>query len=474
MSRKTTKSILSRDEISLLTNSEEPKNIKLYGNLYSVLSDLQNLKAVSLDQLPDIDNKAKAALTYNKKTLIDTVIKEWYAEKVSEEDSSKKVRCGLCNTPNKYLYYIRNRKNDILLNVGSHCITKFPGIDGYIEHKKQLAQIHKGHKIVQRKNEFYNRFPNHEEFISNAEKYFSTLPILLPYNLYTSLESTITRMRLIVTKYVNEGKKPYESQLDSFDLFQLAMNNYTKLKIDADTYVNKNINQKLICKRAEIDWLLSKGKLNILYKISKNGGFYTHSTLAQMDSINFINNYMNLIVAKNQSKTVRLEKINDNSIIFSFNKFGYQSPILFSSSLKSFMQHIGANCIINDDFTYGSNNILSVSNIIISNRNLISILEYIDNMINSLNCVFLLDESSDTLYLCRKGDRAVRQFSKHNFLINYSRYMFLPDENIKKYLIYIVKGNHNTKWITTDIQAKQGIDDKIDILYKNYKKSHKF
>ena len=61
MSRKTTKSIISRDEISLLLNSEEPKDTKLYGNLYSVLSNLQNLKAVSLDQLSDIDNKAKAS-----------------------------------------------------------------------------------------------------------------------------------------------------------------------------------------------------------------------------------------------------------------------------------------------------------------------------------------------------------------------------------------------------------------------------
>lgn len=168
MGRKTTKSILSRDEMSLLLNSEEPKNIKLYGNLYSIICDLPKLKAVTLEQLPDIDNKAKAALTYNKKTFIDTVIREWYAERVSEEDPAQKVRCELCNTPNKYLYYIRNRKNNTLLNVGSRCITKFPGIEGYVEQKKQLSQIHKGHQIIKRRNEFYEHFPNYEDFISDG------------------------------------------------------------------------------------------------------------------------------------------------------------------------------------------------------------------------------------------------------------------------------------------------------------------
>ena len=83
MGRKTTKSILSRDEMSLLLNSEEPKNIKLYGNLYSIICDLPKLKAVTLEQLPDIDNKAKAALTYNKKTFFDKIGRASCRERVS-------------------------------------------------------------------------------------------------------------------------------------------------------------------------------------------------------------------------------------------------------------------------------------------------------------------------------------------------------------------------------------------------------
>lgn len=76
------------------------------------------------------------------------------------------------------------------LLVGSEYVNHFK-IDGYLDQKKQLAQIHKGHKIVQRRNEFHSRFPDYEDFFLDTEKYFSILSILLPYELYTNLQSTI-------------------------------------------------------------------------------------------------------------------------------------------------------------------------------------------------------------------------------------------------------------------------------------------
>lgn len=51
MSRKTTKSILSRDEISLLKNSDEIRNTDLYGNLYSILLQITEPEAVTLNEL---------------------------------------------------------------------------------------------------------------------------------------------------------------------------------------------------------------------------------------------------------------------------------------------------------------------------------------------------------------------------------------------------------------------------------------
>lgn len=476
MSRKMTKSNLSRDEISLLINSEEAKDTKLYGNLYEILLQIKELKAITLEELEtyNLNYNGLSALSYNKRTLIDNATKEWRATTDIIDNPKRDARCQLCNAPKlRYECHIRNIKNNIELLVGSECVNKFK-IDGYLNQKKQLAQIHKGHQIVQRRNEFNKYFPDYEAFISDAQKYFSTLPILLPYELYINLKSTIERMRLIAIKYINEGKKPFNSQYDSFELFRLAIKNYNRLKTDSESHVNKNINQKLVCKRSEIDWLISQNKMILLQQISENDGIYTLSTLKNMYSVSFVKRYMNLIITKNHSEIVKFERFNESSLIFSFFKFGYQPPILFTLHLKDFVQHIGANCIYDDNFTYSSKDILAISNIIDSKRNLSSILGYIDGMMVLLNCVFLVDDSTNSLFLYRKGDKAIRQFSKYAFMEAYSRSMLLSDNEIKKYLISIVKGNNNIKWATPEIQAKQGIDDKIKILYKGYKDSHEY
>lgn len=255
MSRKLSKSDLSRADISLLINSEEAKNNHLYGNLYDILLQIKDLRAISLDELKcyNLNHGGIAALTYNRHTLIDNATREWRAATNIIDNPKRTAACQLCNAPKlRYECYIYNIKNGTELLVGSECVNHFK-IDGYLNQKKQLAQIHIGQKIAQRKNEFYSRFPDYEDFIFDAERYFSTLPILLPYKLYISLEDTISRMKLIAVKYVNEGKKPYDSKYDSFDLFRLAVDNYQKLKTDSDNYVNINIGEKFVCKRPEMD-----------------------------------------------------------------------------------------------------------------------------------------------------------------------------------------------------------------------------
>lgn len=476
MSRRMTKSYLSRDEISLLIHSEEPKNTKLYGNLYEILLQIKELKAITLEELENrnLNYYGISALSYNKNTLINNTTKEWQATSEIIDNPKRSARCQLCNAPKlRYECHIRNIKNNIELLVGSECVNKYK-INGYIEQEKQLKDIKKGQKIVQRRNLFYNRFPDYEDFISDAEKYFSNLPILLSVDLYSDLENVIKRMRVIATMYINEGKKPYKSKYDSFELFQLAINQYNKLKIKSDEYVSTNISKKFICKRMEIDWLISQNKLNLLEKISSNKGIYTLSTLQGIYSISFVQQYISLISAKNISNNMKFEKFSGNNIIFSFHKFGYSYPILFSASLKDFMKQIGASCIIEDDFTYTDKNILSISHIINIKRNLFSILEYIDNIMRKLNCAFLIDDSSNSLYLYRKGDKSVRQFSKYNFMQNYSKYILSSDKKIESHLVYVVRGNKNIKWITPEIQEKQDIDEKIGLLYKEYKESHNY
>lgn len=473
MSRKMTKSILSRDEITLFKHSEELKNTELYGNLYDILSNFDGHKAVSIEDLSNLNTKAIAALTYNKKILTANVIKEWFAERTSEEDPTKKVKCGLCNTPNKYLYYIRNKNNNNVLNVGSRCITKFPGITGYTEQKQQLAQIHKGHKIIARRNEFYDVFPNVEQDILDADTFFHNLPILLPYSLYINLKNEIANMRHIFNTYINEGKTPFKSEKSAIELFQISLEQYASLKSKANIFVDTNINNPLICRQRELNWIIKNNKTKLFIQISKNNGIYTLETLKQIYMLDFIRDHFSDITKKNQFEYFKYENLNENGILFSFKKFGYQNSIQFSIGLGKFMFNIGANCIIESGFQYADKEILNCATIIDSRSNLSSVINFIDDIVFKLNCAFLVDDTTQSLILYRRGDHAIRKFNTNSFLHSYSQYILNEDAIIKQYLKLLI-GDKNTKWIDVETQEKQGIHEKIRKLYKEYKEIHSY
>lgn len=480
MSRKLEKSILSRDEISLLLNSETSKNKDLCGNLYDVLLKLKNfstqkLKATSMDDLEKygIDNKAKSVLTYNKNKFFSIVLNEWYAEQKIEEDPSKKSRCELCNTPNKYLFYIRNTGNNISLNVGSSCIKKFPGIEGYVEAHKRLSNIIKKQQELRRMYKFKEKFPDAENIIGSIKSYFNTLPILLPEKLYCDLRDLSNRMQSIYSKYVYEGKVPYKTILSSFDLFELQIQNFNKLKKDADDFVNRNINKPNVCKRREIDWLLENDKEKVILSIAKNDGEYTLNTITNIFSNEFINDNLKIFIDSNLSQTFRIKGVNPKThkFIFEFNKFGYTPPLMFYVSYSDFMKLIGNQCIINNQ-KYSNMEISKVISIFTSKNNLKSIIRYTYNIMYELYYEFLFSSDKNILMVYRKVDGAITTISHIKFMEIYQNLILRPDEEIKNKLKNMIKQYKN--WISVSEQYRLGYKNIIKEIRENNEFEHIF
>lgn len=473
MSRKLEKSILSRDEISLLLNSETSKNEDLCGNLYDVLLKLrsfstQKLKATSMDDLEryGIDNKAKSVLTYNKNKFFSIVLNEWYAEQKIEEDPSKKSRCELCNTPNKYLFYIRNTENNISLNVGSSCIKKFPGIEGYVEAHKRLNNIIKKQQELNRMYKFKEKFPDAENIIESVQSYFNTLPILLPEKLYCDLRDLSDRMQSIYSKYVYEGKPPYKTILSSFDLFELQMQNFNKLKTDADDFTEKNINKSNMCKRREIDWLLKNNKEKVILSIAENNGKYTLSTITNIFSNEFINENLKLFIENNSSKTFKIKGVSSKThkIIFEFNKFGYTPSLMFYISYSDFMKLIGNQCIINNQ-QYSNREITKAVSIFPSKDNLKSIIRYTYNMMYELYYEFLFSADKNIFMVHRKIDGAITTISHIKFMEIYQNLVLKSDEEIKNKLKNMIKQYKN--WISISEQHRLGYKSVIKQIREN-------
>lgn len=463
MSRNTTKSILSRDEISLLRNSDEIKNTELYGNLYNVLTKIVKLEAVTLNELIEygLDNKGVTILTHTKGKLINNIMHEWYIESKSAEDPDKKIRCGLCNTPNRYLFYIRNRLNNQQLNVGSHCMTKFSEIEGYANHKYQLGQIQRNQRETARWLKFHDKFPQAESIIDSANFYFDNLPILLPYEIYFKLEETVHLLHIIHIQYVKYGKTPNESQKNSFELFQETIKKYNKLRVKADEFIKVNINTHFICKRSEIDWMKQNKKDSLLKQIALNNGLYTIETIGEITSVDFINKNFSLFLNRIQVGYINLmfPKDNHSSLLFAVRQ---GNEYLYNINIKKFMRQIGARCFFDTTYMVAENELFKISNIIVSDRNLEYATESLKISLDKMRYALLIDDYSETIYLYHKFRKDIKEFSYADFLHLYDINKIRKHKNNNDFIGFLLTYK---KWIPIEEQERTGLDEKIGNLY---------
>lgn len=463
MSRKTTKSILSRDEISLLKSSDEIKNTDLYGNLYHTLLQIIELEAVTLNKLKEygLDNTGVTVLTHNKGKLIDDITHEWYVESKSAEDPDKKIRCGLCNTPNRYLFYIRNRLNNAQLNVGSSCMKKFPEIEGYANHKYELGKIQRNQRERARWLQFHEKFPEAENIIDSANFYFDNLPILLPYKIYFHLEESVRLLHVVHIQYIKYGQTPKEFQKNPFVLFDETINNYNKLKIKADDFIKNNIDTPFICKRSEIDWMIKNKNEQLLKKISLNNGVYTIDTLSEIFSISFINQHLDLFIKRMQSKFINLIRPKDeNSSLYFVIKQG--NEYLYNTSTKKFMKQIGSKCFFDTDYMIDEQELFKISKIVVSNRTLEYVTESLKDDFDKMRYALLIDDYAEYVYLYHKFRKDVKEFTYAQFLQLFDLNKIRKHKGNKDFIRFIITYK---KWIPLEEQGKRGIDEKIQKLY---------
>lgn len=463
MSRKITKSILSKDEINLLINSEETKKTDLYGNLHLVLSKLSNVKAVTTEQLNDLqaNSTAIAALTYNKRTLIDNVISEWYVQDESAEDEDKKVRCGLCNTPNKYLFYIRNRLNGIQLNVGSTCIQKFPGIDGYEEYKNAMNRKIKNQKEIARRTKFHTKFPTVQSILDNASYYFDSVPILLPWNLYHDLENSVKKLRLIYNDYVYKGIVTLNSRCTAFEGFENEVTNFNALKTKSDKFIKENIREPLMCQREEIDWILENKNKKLLQQIANNNGKYTVETIKHITLSSFLIRNFSAFSNCNTYNSIKFNKPKNDydQMTFTIQHDGYS--FIYIINVKQFMEKIGCLCICQNDYQIRIDDLFGVSHISINNNNFNNMVNSIDETLVKFGFVLLIDHDTNDVYIYRKQDHAIKVFSYRKLVEMFSKNIIQKRSDIYQFLASLTCKN----WVSDEEQDRKGMLEKISSMY---------
>ena len=119
----------------------------------------------------------------------------------------------------------------------------------------------------------------------------------------------------------------------------------------AENYASQHKNDKYICKRREIDWLINTNRTSLLLKIAENNGFYTRETIKLITNPQFIKDKFIMFSSRNNSSFLQMERYieEQNELLFATNQ-RYNPPISLSMDVKTFMSNIGSNCIFHHQF----------------------------------------------------------------------------------------------------------------------------
>jgi len=454
------KKIITLDELNLFRCSEELKNTKIYSNLYDILCRIEAKRVIPVEEIYGLSDTALSILISKKREIKERIVNEWEASGYGY-DPNQKAKCDFCHRKNnKYFFHIKNVINNTVLTVGSTCIGKFLKVKRYNEQKSLMEQDKNQRSFMMNNAELlgYSQII-HQYF--DAEKYFLSLPILPPYDIYSGLKENILNMKSICLNYKGTSVE-----------FDAEWEKYQNLKSQADTFIKNNINNPFICKKEEVDWIIANDKIELLEEISKNNGVYTTSTLGLICSEEFTKSNISKIAQRNKSHSIKFGECNPVSIVALFDMNGYYNQISFQIPLKTLMKTIGCNCILNDDYEYGTNDILPISTIMNTQINIKTIIQYIASILIDTDYAFLYDNTRDEIIVYRKKDNAIKYINAYNFLQAYSKIILRSNEKVKINMQRIINSIKSYQWITVAKQKEQGIYNNIDSLYNEYKESY--
>ena len=451
--------LITQQEMVLIKNSNEAKNIEIYGNLYDCIEDYKKLSEVELKENVVFDKKARAVLLNpeNKKVMINKIMDEWYSIK-NCNIAETLVNCQLCGRPNKYIYYIHNKITDVELHIGSDCVKNYPDITGIKQQKKRMSQLQREQEQQKRKIEFEIREGEDIGFIEKAEKEFKDYPILLPFKLYNDIKNAIYQLNLSKTIYIKRG-----GDLDeSYSSFCILKEEFNKLFEQAEKHYKIVRNNPLVCDKETSEWLLINNR-TIWEKVSKNKGIFIVDTLMKVYDARYINKKIEEIMVHLKDRDLKVIQISKSYIHFSIQNSRYIYAITFIIPIKKFMECIGCYALTDNQYKFGKGDLQDVF-IEVTNNNFHAVYNSILEILNKNGYDFIVEEKTEQAYWKKLSQiERKNRWSNHVFQTNsmykkssitlflkmFSLFLLKDEAYLEKNFNVIIKNMESgQRWIT--------------------------
>lgn len=395
------KSLLKKQDIVLLKNSEEVKNTNIYGNLYESLAPYTKLSLNDLKKDIVFDDKARMSLLHNKDKMMEHIKSEWYA-KTSFEITDREVHCQLCGAKNLYICYICNRINGVELHVGRECVKSYKDINGAdIVLAKIDSKVRDMNKEARRSN-FDVILGDDVDFTKNARDMVDSFPVLIPNPIYKELMKAITDCNRIRTIYISSG-----GDLDeSIEKFRIVKKKFNDLYQKARDHYDKNKNDPLICTLEIARWL-NKNCPIIIPDIQSANGILTADTLQYVYEPNFVKRNIPVFMACLKEDDVKFVNVEGNVIRFAIQNARFVQPIYFTVSMKNLMKNVGYRCMTQNKYRFSKNNLPPVIDNNYSNIN--SVMNYFNGVLTDLGYSIINEERTSQLYWEKRQEKVLQK-----------------------------------------------------------------
>jgi len=409
----TNRLLITQQEMVLIKNSEEVKNVDIYGNLFDGLDKYIKLSKKDLEHNLTFDKKARVILVdfQNKKTMMENIMKEWYSAKEFDVADAK-LNCQLCGRDNRYIFYIHNKLNNNDLHIGSDCVTKFPSITGVQQERKKLSQLKQNQAKQKRKVEFEVLEEGKLGFLEAAEAQFKNFNVMLPFELHNRMQDTLYQMNSIKTSYVKSGGNLHES-FEKYAGLRSVMVELLKQAEKHQESIGKNL---LACDKDSANWLLSTHP-KVWEEVARNDGIFCDETLKKMYYPKFFERMLPEIRKHIGDIDIIIKNVNGNKVVFSIKNKRYYYPVIFSMPIKKFMESVGSSCLTDQSYSFTRE---CLQNISIENtrRNFDAVCNSILPIMRKNGYDFVIEEKTEQVYLKKLPYQTGNKWSGHTRQVN--------------------------------------------------------
>ena len=402
-----------------------------YSKLKNLLTKYEKIYESDFEDLEEFDDELRKIFKYTMNEITESAEKEWYTKgncNIVDGWPTKYERCQLCNTKNRYIFYIENRFTNQTLNVGSECIIDFPTlntIDGISINKIKNIKVRETAKIS-RILKFNEIFPDTQNLLKDLELEYENIPILLPYSFYSRVPEILKEMRNLYSDYIDD--KIHD---EAFAKFKNLLDEYLSIKQNIDIFIKDNINNELICSKEIKDWLYENGKEDIIKEISQNNGKYSSNTIEYITNDKFLNQYIKKIKNVLNSEKIELYEISNDKLYFYYRNNSYNGNLLFYIPNVKFMHFFGDSCFINIK-SLDFNLLLEHSYIVWNDNNIDTIISRFEKITGQLGySIQYKKELHKLAYKNTKLDR-YKEISLESFINSNTYLLFLGNKELKE------------------------------------------